>query len=32
MRMAMDERTKRHHEIHVFVAVGVPDVGALAAL
>jgi len=30
--MAMDKRAKRHHEIHVFVAVGVPDARTLAAL
>ena len=32
MSVSLDERAERHHEVDVFVAVGVPDVRALAAL
>src|SRR2546422_1165718 len=32
MRMPLDERAEGHHEIHTLVAVGVPNMSALAAL
>ena len=32
MSVSLDKRSKRHHEIYVFVAVGIPDASALAAL